>query len=65
MREDWWRSLLAGSPYSKDIIVGSFDDRKTVESLKNRLKENENEVLWIWMGQNQHDVCGYFWLISR
>ncbi len=21
--------------------------------------------LWIWMGQNQHDVCGYYWLMSQ
>src|SRR5207244_9231162 len=24
-----------------------------------------NEVLWIWMGQNQHDVMGYYWLMSQ
>lgn len=64
-RENWWRVLLGQSPYSHDNLVGSFDDRTTAEELKTRLKENDKEVAWLWMGQNQHDVCGYFWLISR
>ena len=63
-REEWWRSLLIGSPYPEDL-VGSFDDRKTVEALKKRLDDNENEMVWIWMAQNQHDVCSYYWLISQ
>ncbi len=25
----------------------------------------KTEKLWIWMGQNQHDVCGYYWLIGQ
>jgi hypothetical protein len=29
------------------------------------LDENEKEELWIWMGQNQHDVCSYYWIISQ
>jgi len=64
-RENWWRSLLNESPYAQENLVGSFDDRKTVEEIKQRLKEKEREELWIWMGQNQHDVCGYYWLVSQ
>ena len=64
-RENWWKDLLAQSPYSHENLVGSFDDRKTVEGMKAKLQENENEVVWLWMGQNQHDVCGYYWLISQ
>lgn len=26
---------------------------------------DKSEELWIWMGQNQHDVCGYYWLMSQ
>ena len=63
-RGNWWRSLVEASPYS-DMIVGSFDDRDTVSEIKNILEENSNEEAWIWMGQNQHDVCGYYWLISQ
>ena len=64
-RENWWKELLSQSPYVNENLVGSFDDRKTVEELKKTLDENEKEIVWIWMGQNQHDVCGYYWLSSQ
>ena len=64
-RLQWWVSLVQNSPYGNEIKVGDFDDRKTVEAIKQRLNGSESEELWIWMGQNQHDVCGYFWLISQ
>jgi hypothetical protein len=64
-RENWQRSLLNESPYSSENLVGSFDDRKTVEEIKQRLDGNDKEELWIWMGQNQHDVCSYYWIISQ
>lgn len=63
-RLDWCRRLLQGSPYG-DSLVGSFDDRKTVAQLKAKLDENPEEELWIWMGQNQHDVTGYYWLMPQ
>ena len=64
-RESWWKELLAQSPYSHENLVGSFDDRKTVEEIKRRLDEMNDEQVWLWMGQNQHDVCSYYWLISQ
>lgn len=64
-RLSWWQKILQHSPYANEIKVGDFDDRKTVNKIKQRLTENENEEVWIWMGQNQHDVCGYHWLISQ
>lgn len=63
-RLDWCRRLLQGSPYG-DSLVGSFDDRVTVAQLKTKLDENPEEELWIWMGQNQHDVTGYYWLMPQ
>ena len=63
-RLDWWRTLLQGSPYG-DSHVGSFDDRETVKQIKTKLDENPTEELWIWMGQNQHDVMGYYWLMPQ
>ena len=63
-RWDWWRMLLQSSPYGESH-VGSFDDRQTVKQLKEKLNDNPDEVLWIWMGQNQHDVTGYFWLLPQ
>lgn len=63
-RVEWWRSLLEGSPYGTDT-AGSFDDRQLVAELIQKLEENPEEQIWIWMGQNQHDVCGYYWLMSQ
>jgi hypothetical protein len=64
-RLQWWEGLVQNSPYGNEIKVGDFDDRNTVAAIQDRLKENDQEELWIWMGQNQHDVCGYYWLISQ
>lgn len=61
---DWHRTLLQGSPYGEEL-AGSFDDRETVKQLKAKLDENPAEELWIWMGQNQHDVMGYYWLMPQ
>jgi hypothetical protein len=63
-RLKWWRELLRGSPYGESL-AGSFDDRETVKSLKEKLEADPAEELWIWMGQNQHDVMGYFWLMPQ
>lgn len=63
-RVAWWKELLKNSPYENDPII-EFDDRKTVDEIKNRLQTNPDEQVWIWAGQNQHDVCGYYWLISQ
>ncbi len=64
-RRDWWKALLEASPYDTDQLMNMVDDRMAVHNLKKALDENGKEVLWIWMGQNQHDVCGYYWLISQ
>src|SRR3982751_2412436 len=64
-RQNWWKGLLDQSPYASDNLVGSFDDRNTVDQLKQILNEDKKEELWIWMAQNQHDVCGYYWLIGQ
>lgn len=64
IRGNWWKDLITDSPYP-DTLVGSFDDRKTVEETKTWLHENKEGELWIWVGQNQHDICGYYWLISQ
>jgi hypothetical protein len=63
-RENWWRDILKDSPYGEKL-VGSFDDRKTVEEVKSKLGEDISLEAWIWMGQNQHDVTGYFWLMRQ
>jgi hypothetical protein len=65
LRRNWWKELLDASPYSTDQLMNMVDDRLTVHQLIRELEENQKEEVWIWMGQNQHDVCGYYWLISQ
>ncbi len=64
-RSNWWRSLLDFSPYHTEEAMQLVDDRLAVHNLKKALDSNESEVAWIWMGQNQHDVCGYYWLMTQ
>lgn len=63
-RQDWWLEKLDGSPYSKETAA-AIDDRETVKALIEKLNENPEEQVWLWMGQNQHDVCGYYWLMPQ
>jgi hypothetical protein len=63
-RVEWWRSLLAASPYGQDL-AGSFDDRETIQAIITKLDEDPDLQVWLWMGQNQHDVCGYYWLMPQ
>lgn len=62
-RMEWWRQLLQGSPYEN--MLGSFDDRITVSRIKEKLSAEPDAEAWIWMGQNQHDVTGYYWLMRQ
>ena len=36
-----------------------------VNLLKEAMKLDETLEAWIWMGQNQHDVTGYYWLMPH
>ncbi len=62
-RKAWWANALEYSPYTDQLDI--VDDKMTVHQLKKKLTEDESETVWIWMGQNQHDVCGYYWLLPQ
>lgn len=62
-RLNWWRDILKDSPYEKNM--GSFDDRNTVKKVRDILSADDSLEAWIWMGQNQHDVTGYYWLMPQ
>ena len=62
-RRDWWKNILEHSPYEEQLYI--VDDKLTVNQIVNALDHDENEFIWIWMGQNAHDVCGYYWLMSQ
>jgi hypothetical protein len=62
-RRDWWKTLLENSPYAEQADL--VDDKLTVHNLKKKLEEEPELEVWIWMGQNQHDVSGYYWLMPQ
>ncbi|MFY7963770.1 MAG: DUF1835 domain-containing protein [Chitinophagaceae bacterium] len=62
-RRDWWQNLLENSPYKEQIDL--VDDKMAVHQLIKTLTEKTEEKVWIWMAQNQHDVCSYYWLMSQ
>lgn len=62
-RRDWWKDVLQNSPHEQQLDI--VDDKLIVHELTSTLNVDENEQLWIWMGQNVHDVCGYYWLMSQ
>jgi hypothetical protein len=47
IRINWWKELLAGSPYEK--VLGTFDDRETVKALKEKLDADESPEAWLWI----------------
>ena len=62
-RRDWWKQVLEFSPYAEQLDI--VDDKLTVHNLLKTLDEQPEEIVWVWMGQNQHDVCGYYWLMTQ
>lgn len=63
-RVDWWKELLKDAP-QVEKTAASFDDRETVKAIQAKMEDNTLPEAWIWMGQNQHDVTGYFWLMPQ
>jgi hypothetical protein len=62
-RKEWWRQVLAGGDGDGKVDNDEVNDQRTVAQLRQQLKENEDMECWIWMGQNKHDVSGYYWLL--
>src|SRR5438477_3114491 len=62
LRRDWWKKVLENSPYTEQINI--VDDKLAVHKLIEKLQDASQQV-WIWVAPNQHDVCGYYWLVSQ
>ncbi len=62
-RRNWWQEVLEFTPYTEQIDL--VDDKLTVHQLLKQLTEDTSLEVWLWMGQNQHDVCGYYWLMGQ
>lgn len=65
IRKEWIKGVLAGGDYDGLVEKGVVNDEAVVESLKSKLDEDPEEIVWIWAAQNKHDVCGYYWLMSQ
>ncbi|MFX1705279.1 DUF1835 domain-containing protein [Chitinophaga sp. CC14] len=58
-------ALAAGEEPAAEEVTGDPDDADLFKSLKAQLKEDPEQEVWIWAGQNARDVCGYYWLVSQ
>lgn len=64
-RKQWWREVTAGGDYDGLVDNGAIDDQKTITNLAERMNNDPEEIIWIWVAQNKHDISGYYWLISQ
>lgn len=64
-RKQWWRNVLSGGDYDGHVDTGEVNDEKAVEEIKERLKNDQEETVWIWVAPNKHDVSGYYWLMPQ
>jgi hypothetical protein len=60
-RKEWWKEVMAaGDP--KQTALWEDDHEKMIQLTEN-LRNDPDQVVWIWAAQNKHDVCGYFWTL--
>ena len=64
-RTQWWREVLEGGDYDGKVDSGEVDDQRTISTIIEKLKADQDEVAWIWLAQNKHDISGYYWLVSE
>src|SRR5579872_5122049 len=65
-RKQWWRDITAGGDFGGFLDSGKWgDDNAKLATIRDRLANDEKEILWIWAAQNKHDVSGYYWLMSQ
>lgn len=63
-RKRFWKQTI--QQFDEEIVVSEMsEDKLLVHNIKHKLLEDENLHLWIWMAQNERDVCGYYWLITQ
>ncbi len=65
IRLDWWKSCFETTSYGSIPASPQVDDAGVATTIQQWLEEDAAAECWIWMAQNQHDVSGYFWLISQ
>lgn len=63
-RKTWWTEVLSGTERHAAVEDGLVDDEAVVADIVGRMEADPEETVWIWMAQNKHDVCGYYWLLG-
>ena len=58
MRTDFWKAVI--NDEKQEIKV---DDLERVLEVINKLSQNDDDVLWLWMAPWPADVCAYYWLL--
>lgn len=64
-RKLWWKNVLTGGDYETFLEKKLVDDQTVVAEIIAYLESDAEAKIWIWMAQNKHDVCGYYWLMSQ
>ena len=64
-RIEWWKEVLKVDEAKEISEEELSQDKETVATLIEKLKQDPSEIVWIWAAQNKHDVSGYYWLISQ
>jgi len=64
-RKAWWKYVLSGGDYEAMLEKNIVDDQSVVNQIVSYLDADKEAGVWIWMAQNKHDVCGYYWLMSQ
>ncbi len=62
-RKEWWQTVLAGGDYGIAATDEGIDDYKTIAGIVGTLRRNADEIIWLWVAQNKHDVSGYYWVL--
>ena len=64
LRKEWWSSVLQDGDYAH-LLGKNTGDSSVVQQIVELLEREQDEFVWIWMAQNKHDVCGYYWLMTQ
>lgn len=58
-RQGWWNKIKTPDEY-----LPIHHDHELLTDLCQRMREDENNEIWIWAAQNVKDVCGYYSLLK-
>jgi len=59
-RLDWWIQMHE----TIGATINEVDDQKTIAGIVGDMRRNPEEIIWLWVAQNKHDVSGYFWTLK-